>query len=304
MKEECERTRKALPDYIHGHVFRITRNRIERHLKQCAVCASEFDTLRRTEETRQFLHEVDRNEGIGHRVRDGIYSLAKLKKMLYRPLWLAGTALVVAAGYYYAVKPRQLDIEIDNIVKTAPVNSFIAVPPAQKQETGAATMPSVSAQSQPHQPAPKPAVAPLAVSIAPINPVSAVQRINEIMQGHGQLRKMKFTDTERVLAGTLTAQELLTFFGRIRESATVRYDRALFKSFSPGQQIPFLLTLKAAPKAAEKQLPAPFKSAETHTPAATKAPAQLQAPLKSAETHTPAATEAPAPPVTAPPPAQ
>jgi hypothetical protein len=70
---------------LRGHVFRITRNRIDRHLQTCVVCRSEFEALRRTEETRQILKYVDSPGGVAHRLKEGIFALTKLKKILYGP---------------------------------------------------------------------------------------------------------------------------------------------------------------------------------------------------------------------------
>src|SRR6266508_2594897 len=106
MDKECERTRNALPDYLRGHVFRISRNRIDGHLQTCAVCRSEFEALKRTEETRQLLKDIDAPAGVAQRVKQGISELSKLKKILYRPLWLAGITLVAAGIFYYAMLPR------------------------------------------------------------------------------------------------------------------------------------------------------------------------------------------------------
>jgi hypothetical protein len=285
MNKECERTRKALPDYLRGHVFRITRNRIDRHLQACVVCRSEFEALRSMEETRQFLKYIDSPDGVAHRVKEGVSALAKLKKILYRPLWLAGIALLAAGISYYAMLPRQLDLEIENIVKTAPATTT-PVPEAEpNREAQAVRKPVASAQKPVVQPFSTRAVTPLAVSIMPINETAALQQINEVMSGNGELRKMRFSDTERQLSGKLTAQELLTLFDRMREVAKVHYDRKRFKSFPAGQQIPFVLTLKAAPKTVEKPISASHsvQSAETHTPAVTVAPAPLAtAPATSA----------------------
>ena len=270
LKKECERTRTALPDYLRGHVFWTTRNRIERHLEHCVVCQSELDALRRKEETRQLLKYIDSPEGVAHRVKEGISTLTKLKKILYRPLWLAGIALLVAGLYYYAMLPRQLDIEIDNIVKTAPVTTPLP--------SSAALQPKVPVVTRPApQPVPTPVVAPLSVSITPVNETSAIQRINEVMQGHEQLRTLKFSETQRGLSGKLVKHELLTFFDRIKDVAKVRYDPRRLKSFPAAQQVPFVLTLKAAPKTVVKPEPAPkpVQGAENgmHTPAETTVPA-------------------------------
>jgi len=277
MKKECERTRMALPDYLLGHVFRTTRSRIDRHLRTCVVCRSEFEALRRMEETRQILKYVDSPGGVAHRVKEGVFALAKLKKILYRPLWLAGIVLVGAGIYYYAMLPRQLDLEIESIVKSAPATTT-SVPAAEPtREAPVVTKPVASVQRPVPQPISTQAIAPLAVSILLVNETDSMQRVNEVMSGHEELRKMKFSDSKRQLSGALTAQELLTFFDRMGEVAKVRYDRQHFKSFPAGQQIPFVLTLKAAPRTVEKPKPAshPVRSAETHTPAETAAPVPL-----------------------------
>lgn len=274
MNEECERTKKALPDYLRGHVFRITRNRIDRHLQTCVVCRSEFEALRRTEETRQILKYIDSPGGVANRLKEGVSALAKLKMILYRPLWLAGIVLVAAGLTYYAMLPRQRDLEIESIVKTAPANTA-SVPGAEP--TNEVKKPVTAVNEPVPQPVPAQTVTPLAVSIVPVNEGASIQRINEVMSGHGALRKMKFSDATRQLSGELSAQELLMFFGRMGEVAKVRYDRKHFTSFPTDQKIPFVLTLKAAPKSVEKRKPAshPVQSDETRTPAETAAPAPL-----------------------------
>ncbi len=123
MKKECEETRKALPKYLHGHVFRAERGRIERHLGQCVICRSEFEALRRTEETLQILRDINASGGVVGRVKDGVSALGKIKKLFYHPFWIAGIALVAAAAIYYLMTPRQLALEIDSIVKTEPTTS-------------------------------------------------------------------------------------------------------------------------------------------------------------------------------------
>jgi hypothetical protein len=285
MKKECERTRKELPDYLRGHVFRITRNRIDRHLQTCVVCRSEFEALKSMEETRQLLKYIDSPEGVAHRVKEGVSALVKLKKILYRPLWLAGIALVAAGVSYYAMQPRQLDLEIENIVKTAPATTTSVPAAGPKREAPVVTKPVAGVQGPVTQAVSAQSVAPLEVSITPSDETSAIQRVNEVMSGHGKHRKMKFSDTERQLSGKLTAQELLTFFDRIGEVAKVRYDRKRFKSFTADQQVPFVLTLKAAPRPIEKPIPASqsVQSAGTHTSAVTAAPDPLvTAPATSA----------------------
>jgi len=289
MKKECARTRAALPDFLRGHVFRTTRNRIERHLKYCVVCKSEFDALKRMEETRLLLKYMDSPEGVAYRVKEGLSTLAKLKKILYRPLWLAGIALIVAGIYYYAMLPRQLDIELENIVKPAPVNTFPTSSAAVQPKEPVSPIPAAEASMPVPQPVPTPAVAPLSVSITPVNETMAIRRINEVMQGHEQLRTLKFSETKRVLSGKLTENELLMFFDRIKGVAKVSYNLRRLKTFPAAQQVPFVLTLKAAPRNVEEPVPArePVKSAESGT----TAPAEIGAPAPAETAPAPAAAQ-------------
>ncbi len=280
-KQECQQTRKKLDRYLHGHVFATERARIGKHLSQCVICRSEFEALKRTEETRQILKDIHASDGVVGRVQDGVSALAKVKKVLYRPLWIAGIVLAAGAVYYYAMKPRQLDIEIENIVKSGPATSPSATvasatppapePPAAKPATPA---PANNVRPQTPPPAPAPIPEPLVVTLKPENDTTAVRRINEVLRGHGQLRTLKFSETVKEVAGSLTAKELLTFFDRIGSAASVSYSRKRMESFPATQPIPFVLKLKAAPKvpavsaaepAAAKPEPA---SAENRVPSA------------------------------------
>jgi hypothetical protein len=296
MKKDCERTRAVLPNYLHGHVFWTTRKRIERHLEHCVVCKSEFDSLRSMEETRRLLKDMVASEGVAHRIKEGISKLAKLKKILYRPLWFAALTLVAAGVYYYAMQPRQLDIEIDSIVKTAPVSTSPLPSTAQQPKENAPLQPvkalkpapphpatpAVASQPAP-QPPPTPDKAPLWVSITPVNETSAIGHINDFIQEYEQLRTLTFSKTQRELSGKLTVEELLAFLERIKNVATVRYDNKRLKTVPSEQQVQFVLTLKAAPRTVERQAPAPEPAQRTEN-----------------RTNTPAETEAPAPLMTAP----
>lgn len=157
MKKECEETRKALPKYLKGLVFRSERGRIERHLSQCVICRSEFDALRRSEETLQILKDINVSGGVVGRVKDGVSALGKIKKLFYRPLWVAGIALAVAAVVYYLVTPRQLEIEIDRIVQSAPA---VSAPAALSAPASASTPSAAAGQSPPAASTVKPKTAP------------------------------------------------------------------------------------------------------------------------------------------------
>src|SRR5512134_252849 len=145
MNTECEETKKILPKYLQGHVFRTRRGRIERHLEQCVICRSEFEALRRTEETREILRDINAPGGVVGRVKDGVFALGKVRKLLYRPLWIAGIALAAAAVVYYLVTPHQLAREIDNIVKSEPTASAPAAQPDAPAVPANAARPDASA---------------------------------------------------------------------------------------------------------------------------------------------------------------
>jgi hypothetical protein len=52
-----------------------------------------------------------------------VFRLAKLKKILYRPLWLAGIITVIVLAYIYVLAPPHRDLEIENIEKSGAVGS-------------------------------------------------------------------------------------------------------------------------------------------------------------------------------------
>lgn len=273
MRKECAHVRKTLPKYLRGHLFKLEQLRIERHLRSCVVCYSQYDALKRADETRQYLKDITPPEGMVQIVKEGVSGLGKLKKILYRPLWIAGIVLCVAVVVYYLHKPRELDVELESIVKTAPVSTAPAAP-------APAPAPVVSA-AQPAAPVPVAAhvMEPLQILITTENDKAAVRRINEVMQGHGQLRKFKFTDTVREISGNLSAKELLTFFTRIEPAGKVSYSRKRFEAFPSTQEIPFVIKLAVEPKAPEVKTP----SAQTRKPieAAAPAPPPITAPTPS-----------------------
>jgi hypothetical protein len=256
MKKECTHTRKALPKYLRGHLFKLEQLRIERHLRSCVVCYSQYDALKRAAETRQYLKDITPPEGVVQIVKESVSGLGHLKKLLYRPLWVAGIVLLAGGIAYYAHKPRQLDVELDSIVKTASTNTVspdAAKAPAQSEARPVVAAPSV----QPVAPtsAAPPIIDPLAISITIDSDKASIRRLNGIMAGHGKLRKFKFTDTVREISGSLTTKELLTFFNRISSFGKVRYNQKLFRSLPSAQPIPFVAKLTIEQKASEEKTP-------------------------------------------------
>ncbi len=298
MKKECEWTRRVLPKYLRGHLFKMTERRIERHLEQCVVCRSEFEALRRTEETRQILNDVNAPDGILGRIKEAVSSVRKLKKILYRPLWMTGIVLLAAALYYYIVTPRQLDLEIERIVKTEPSTSVhVASAPA------VTTTLTLTASSKVGQPSPartaaaRPVTEPLVVTITADDDTSVMRRINEIMHEHGQLQKLKFSDSVREISGSLLSKELRVFFGRVGSVAKVSYSRKRFESYPAAEPIPFIMKLTYAPPRPSAQ-PAP-SSAEA--PAGREIPAApMKSPHERAEAGSHTTGPAQSQPVTAP----
>jgi hypothetical protein len=258
MKKECAHTRKSLPKYLRGHLFKLEQLRIERHLRSCVVCYSQYDALKRAAETRQYLKDITPPEGVVQIVKEGVSGLGSLKKILYRPLWVVGIVLVVAVIAYYAHKPRQQDVELESIVKSSPTSTApvaLAKAPATPAVRPAVAAPTVSAQPAEPLRVASAVVEPLAISITIDSDKASMRRINGIMAGHGKLRKFKFTDTVREISGSLTKKELLTFFNRVSSFGKVSYNQKRFKSLPSVQQVPFVVKLTIEQKAPEEKTP-------------------------------------------------
>jgi len=278
MKKECENTRKSLGKYLRGHLFRLQKMKIDRHLRSCVVCRSEFEARKRAEETRQFMKDFAPAGGVVQRMTEGFSGLARLRKVFYRPLWLALIALFGVAVYSCVVTPRQFDLELESIVKTTPIST---APVSTAHSPTIASAPAATVPAARVLPAavPAPAGEPLMVTItvAQENEKTALRRINEVMQGHAQLRNKKFSDEAREISGTLTARELLTFFNRIEESGKISYSRKRFESVPGAHPIPFVLKLRLAARAEEPAspvLPAPAPPAAEVPAPPVDAPAQ------------------------------
>ncbi len=268
-KKECERTRKALPRYLRGHVFAPDRKRIERHLKACALCSSEFQALKHTAETRQIIKDITPPEGITQKVRAGVSSISALKKLLYRPLWVLGLAALAAVVYLYVITPLMHDRDFEGLETASPSGTAAVspVPSAPANEKPAAAEPK---QEKQKTAAAVPSLEPLAVTITVENEQAAMRRINEVMKGHALLRTMRFSDTVKEISGNLTAKELLTFFNRIETAGTISYSRSRLEAFPSAQPLPFVIRIKMAPAAAVKppERPAPVEKPAPEIPPA------------------------------------
>jgi hypothetical protein len=259
MNKECEHTRRSLRKYLHGHLFMPEQMKIERHLKKCVVCSSEFQALKRAAETRRYIKDITPPEGIVQRVKAGVSALSWLKKVLYHPLWVAGIIAVAALAYFYAVTPHRHDSEFEGA--GAPSGTAIPPVPATLPAPGAG-LKATSAAPGPKKTAPEPAPAspniePLAVTLSVYDEQSAVRRINEVMKGHATLQGQRFTDTVKEISGNLTARELLTFFTRIENAGKIHYSQTRLASFPAAAPLPFVLRLKVVPRPEERPVPQP-----------------------------------------------
>ncbi len=283
MKRECADVRNMLRKYLGGYVFWHQKIRIVRHLKSCAVCSSELQALRMESDTLGLLHDVNPPEGLARIGRAGASGLARLRKLLYRPLWMAAIVAVALLAWMNAA-PRKGDQEIENLERSLPAASSsvpAAAPPPASQAAPAQPQPAPAAAPVPAVKAASPSAResspaePLEVTITPENEQAAMRRINEVMRGHASLRKLHLSDSVKEVSGKLAHDELLTFFGRISSSGKVSYSRRRLESFPADQLVPFVLVLKPGPVPAVRQ-PAPVEPKEYRPAAAEPAPASAQ----------------------------
>lgn len=250
MKKECEQTRRTLRRYLRGHVFTMERKRVERHLRTCPLCATEYQSLKRADETTQFLKDITPAEGVVQKVRTGVSGLSRVRKILYRPLWILA---VVVAGFFltqYVIRPYLQDQEREWRELTSPAVPS-ATNPAVPVPAGAARSPEAKSAETPQAPSPGEKTAdPLVITIAVDDEQAAIRRINDVMRGHGVLRTKRLSDSVREISGELTPKELLTFINRIEAAGKINYSRSRFEQFPSTQPMPFIMKVKTAPRPA------------------------------------------------------
>ncbi len=281
MKKECEDTRSLLPRYLRGHLFKPQQKRIERHLASCAICRSEFDALRQIGETRRILKDITPPETVAGRMKERVTALHALKKLFYRPLWLIMIAAVIAASYLYVIDPFLHDPDIEKLDAGIPPS-----PPA-KAESAPQTLPTPSttvppAPQQKIEPAPaaaSPKTDPLVVTITleKQNEKASIRTINEAMKEHALLKTMRFSNKVREISGSLTSDELLTFFNRIQSAGKITYRRSRLAS-AGSELLPFVMKLKSLP--ATTQAPADRPATK---PAAKPADIPVERPVSKPE---------------------
>ena len=254
MKKECTYTRAHLQRYLRGHLFKPQQMRIERHLSSCVLCRSELDSFRRIGETRQIIRDMTPPESVAERVREGLSVLSGIKKILFRPLWLGASIGAIAVAYVYVINPLLHDPDLEKLDAGAPPPPAVTAAPAQPTPS-----------PEPKRPATAPAAAssrmdPLVVTITiqRENEKVSVQLINDAMKEHALLTAMRFSESVREISGSLTPDELYTFFNRIQGAGKITYKRSRLASVGRGELLPFVMRLQAvaAPARQHAELPA------------------------------------------------
>ena len=249
MKKECAQTRKTLRRYLRGHVYAMERKRIERHLAVCPLCSTEFQSLKRSDETTRLLRDITPPEGLAGHAERGVSLLASTRKIFYRPLWIVAALAAGYLLYHFVVAPylREQEREWNELSapsKTASAQQSPAAPPAPAAPAVAPKQPPAAS------PAPAKKPNPLTVTITAEDERQAMRRLNEVLRGHTVLRSKRFTESEKEVSGELTPKELMTLFGRIESAGKVAYSRKRLDAAPAADPLPFVLKLVAAPKPA------------------------------------------------------
>jgi len=262
MKKDCAYTQGMLPRYLKGHLFLPQQKRVERHLASCPVCRSRHDALRQTDDTREFLRYLDPNQGIAGRLKAG---LAWITRLFFRPLWMVMIVAAALAVQHYAIRPLLHDPDLEKL--DAGTQPQPAAKPGTASPSVPAQAPAVPAAPAQKKQEPAPITAPpkadplvITITVERENEKTSIARINEAMKEHALLTSLRFSDKVREVTGSLTSDELYTFFGRIRDTGKIDYKRSRLASATSGEQVPFVLKLQsvaAPPRPPAERPPAP-----------------------------------------------
>lgn len=288
MKKECDYTGRMLPRYLKGYLFLPQQKRVERHLAACAVCRSQFDALRRISETREFLQYLSPEVGIAGRVRTGASLLGRARRLFFRPLWLAAIVIAAVVVNVYVIMPFLHDPDLEKL------DAGPAVPPAAEVKAEPATAPTPTPPAQ--QQAAAPRTDPLVITITLVKETekAGIKMINDAMKEHALLNSLRFSEKVREISGSLTPDELMTFFNRIQGAGKITYRRSRLAA-ARGELFPFVMKLQvvSAPPQTPADKPASGPSAR---PADKPAEQQTGSPTEpAAERPVPAERPAPAP---------
>lgn len=242
MKKECAYTLGMLTRYLKGRLFLPQQKRVERHLASCPVCRSRHDALRQTDETREILRYFDPNEGFAGRVKAGF---AAITRLFFRPFWLAMIIAAALAVQHFVIRPLLHDPDLEKL-DAGPLPQA-----AVKLETEPVSVPTPTVSEQKKQERAPVAAASRAepfvvtITVEKETEKASIARINEAMKEHALLTSLRFSDKVREVTGSLTRDELYTFFDRIRAAGKITYKRSRLASAASGEPLPFVLKLQS-----------------------------------------------------------
>jgi hypothetical protein len=253
MKKECSYTQRMLPRYLKGHLFRPQMRRIGLHLSGCPLCRSEHDALRHVAETREILRDIAPAEGTAGRMYRRVSYLSGLTRLLYHPLLLLLVLASAGAVYVFVITPLLYDVDLEKLDAGPP--AMVSAPAPTVATLPSLTLPepfSLPAAAPPAPAAANPLV--ITITVAKEDEQPAIGILNDAMQEHASLRALRFSEKVREASGSLTADELYTFFDRIRSAGKISYKRSRLAPGS-GEMIPFVMRLRMS-AAAKQQAPA------------------------------------------------
>jgi hypothetical protein len=245
MKKECAYTLGMLPRYLKGHIFLPQQKRVESHLASCPVCRSRHDALRQTDETREILRYFDPNEGFAGRVKAGF---AGITRLFFRPFWLAMIIAAALAVQHFVIRPLLHDPDLEKLDAGAPPQAAVKL---ETPPVSVATPTPAASEQKKQEHAPVAAASKAEPFVATITveketEKASIARINEAMKEHALLTSLRFSDKVREVTGSLTRDELYTFFDRIRAAGKITYKRSRLASAASGEPLPFVLKLQSA----------------------------------------------------------
>ncbi len=263
MKKECAYTRSMLPRYLKGHLFLPQQKRVERHLASCAVCRSEFDSLRQIGETRRILKDITPPETVAGRMKERASGLQAFKKLFFRPLWLAAIVAAAAASYLFVIDPLLHDPDLEKLDAGtySPAPAQVEAPPVSvPTSTQAPAVPAMPEPKTPPAASAAPRTDPLVViiTVEKENEKASIRTINEAMKEHALLKSMRFSNKVREISGSLLPGDLKTFFYRIQGAGKITYKRSRLAS-AGSELLPFVMKLQSLPAPAAKPVDKPVE---------------------------------------------
>ena len=257
MKTECTYTRAKLQRHLRGHLFLLQQRRVERHLAACPVCSSEFDTVRRIDETQRILRAVEASDGLPSIGHAGTALLTALQRLLYRPLWSGLLIAALAVLYLFVIAPLLYDPDLERLDASlrTPPGEESAQPVSSPSPTAAPARPARAAEPAPTAAAPTTDPLIVTITIEKEREQERVRQINAAMKDHAMLRTMQFGDGAREISGSLTGHELRTFFNRIADTGKISYRRSRLAAVGEGELLPFVLRLRTSASAPPPEPP-------------------------------------------------